>query len=211
MDLSKGFHQGCQVPCQNRFRLCTTGHCSICSTIRLWEIKLFVISFVVTCYKKNNSVLVNTGHSWVIERFFIRLSCYFNVSWCMPLLWKAEENHIMVKQHSVCITITKASSKTRSLALPPRNECTSCVNLLLKISVEARLTQSTPVSCTGKALSVRMRLVLPKIVLLTVNVCQTSLELKKLCQQNFSFSGIKLCPHLPPFARTVTSSRDFTT
>lgn len=53
----------------------------------------------------------------------------------------------MVKQNSVCITTTKETSKTRSLTLPPRNEYASCVNLLFKITVEARLTQSIPVYC----------------------------------------------------------------
>lgn len=73
----------------------------------------------------------------------------------------------MVKQHSVCITTTKEKSKTPSLTLPPKNENASCVNLLFKIPAEARLTQSTPAHCTGEALCARMRLVPPKIVLLT--------------------------------------------
>lgn len=124
--------------------------------------------FVVTCYKKNNSMWDDTGCSWMRENFDL-INCYFNwTGWTGVQLCHRKQKIITGKKHSGCIITTKEANKIQSLTLPPRNEYAFCVNLVFKVSAEARLTQNTPAFCTGKVLCVWMRLVLPKIVLLTV-------------------------------------------
>lgn len=103
-----------------------------------------------------------------IENFDL-VNCYFNsTGWTGVQLCLKKQKIITVEKHSACITTTKEASKVQSLRLPPRNEYVSCVNVLFKVSAEARLTQNTPAFCTGKVLCVWMGLVLLKIVLLTV-------------------------------------------
>lgn len=164
MDPSKGFHLVSGLLTADLvwywalWHLCWSSEIYENKTRRRLEMELFVICFVVTCYKKNSSMLDDTGHSLTRERFFIWLSCYFNLSWCTPSLLTQQKKIILWCNSTVCITTMKETKETQSLTLPQRNEYASCVNLPFKITVEARLTQSK-VLCTG--------LLLPKIVLLT--------------------------------------------
>lgn len=86
----------------------------------------------------------------------------------------------MVKKYSACIT--KEASKVQSLTLPPRNEYASCVNVVFKVSAEAELTQNTPASVLAKFCVCGWGLYSWKLCFWQYNICQTSLELRKLCQ-----------------------------